>query len=170
MSVPEDEKLAILAVVTGQVNETEFVESFSYNPSERALHWLREGLTARDNLAIELALHLGLRFGLKAEMTPILKQLTTAGWHQRHEDVAEALGRLAQPGSEAALYTLATTEFDYRAYDDSQSLGRRCIRALERVATPEAASKLRDLVRGSDPILRHEAARALERIQPRGVG
>lgn len=162
--VPERDRDLVLGLVVGRLSQAEFEHQFQGNPRLRALEWLEKSIEKQDALGVELSLHLGHRFGFPdATVSPLLC-LATAGWHQRHEDVVDALAKLRVPESVGPLFEVATTDFPYREYDDSRSLAVKCIRALRRIENLDAVAKLATLSHSEDRIVAQAATTMLRRL------
>lgn len=157
--VPDRDTELVFALVGGSMGEPEFRRSFPGDPRERVVQWLERSLRDHDSLGVEVALSLGHRFGFPQESLPILLVLATAEWHQRHEDVVGALSKFHTEESVVPLFQAATLHLAYRDYDEFNSLGVKCVFALERVGSVGAVDRLADLARSGDAIL-EEAARA----------
>lgn len=162
--VPERERDLVFGLVTGRLTKDEFESSFDGNPSTVSVQWLNRSVEDEDPLGVELGLHLGHRFGFPDACVPALVLLATADWHQRHEDVVDALSGLRPPESVDALFEAATTNFPYRDYDDSQSLPIKCVRALRQVGTMDAVVRLAELSCSEEPIVSEAALEMLRRL------
>ncbi|NJL28822.1 MAG: hypothetical protein HC897_13480 [Thermoanaerobaculia bacterium] len=159
--VPDQERDLVLGLVIGRIGEDEFLASFPRSPRTGAAEWLERATRERDPLGVDLALSLGHRFGFVERSLPHLLALTTAEWHQRHEDVVDALAILRAPQAVAPVFEVARMSFPYRDYDEFSTLGVKCVWALRRIGTLEAVARLGDLSRCDDPILAEAALGAL---------
>jgi hypothetical protein len=130
---------------------------------------LREAARVCDPVGIEFGLYLGHHFGFAPEQLAVLCELAKADWHQRHEDVVDALSQLNLPGSEEALYAAATSRHAYRDYDESESLGVKATWALSKLQTLGAIETLGALLRDDRAILCSEARQRLEDLARSGT-
>src|SRR6266542_204698 len=154
--VGERERGLILDLLRGQIREDEFYRGFGIKPGEgsstgRAM--LRRALREKDPTGVEFGLYLGHRFGISDEYLDMLLDLAVASWHERHEDVIDALAKLKAPKSVDALFRTALTSFPYREYDEFNSLGMKCVRALAAIQTKDAIARLGDLMASGGPNL-----------------
>lgn len=70
------------------------------------------------------------RFGFTDDHLQPLLTLAFADWHQRHEDVASALGKLRSPASVDALEHLARWIPAYLEFDEARALAVKAIGRL----------------------------------------
>lgn len=166
--VGERERGLILDLLRARIREDEFYRAFPLEPGEgsgagRAM--LVRAIQERDAMGVEFGLYLGHRFGISEEYLDVLLGLAGESWHERHEDVIDALAKLQSPRSIETLVRTAMTKFPYREYDESNSLGVKCIRALGAMQSRDALFRLGDLVVSGDPNLEREAEAQLQRIE-----
>lgn len=165
--VGERERRLILDLLLKRISEDEFYRSYPLARGE-ASHagqvMLARALKERDAAGAEFGLYLGARFGITDEYLDVLLELATAPWHERHEDIVDALAILKSPKSVDTLVRAATTSYPYRDYDQFNSLGVKCVYALAKIGTPEAVAGLRKLKNSGDPNVAREAGRHLRRI------
>ena len=166
--VGERERGLILDLLRGRIPEDEFYREFPIKPGEgsgagRAM--LVRALQERDATGVEFGLYLGHRFGISEEYLDVLLGLAGESWHERHEDVIDGVAKLKSPRSVESLFRTAVTTFPYRAYDEFNSLGTKCIRALGAIRTKGALARLGDLMASGDPNLEREAQAQLRRIE-----
>ena len=139
----------ISALSVGTMSADEFIEAYFNGkpPSESQLmELLREGISRRDADAIEEAVVLlyVCDFDLRA-FAASCRELLPADWHYKHEDIAQLLGEIKDPGAVDCLYEAATREHAYLDYDDTHQLARKCIKALSAIGSEAAVSRLREL-------------------------
>jgi hypothetical protein len=167
--VSEREKKLVIELLLHRMSEDQFLRDFPLGSEAAAsaagLAMLREAVRTSDPVGVEFGLYLGHRFGISADYLDVLCELATANWHQRHEDVVAALGKLKSPMSVDALYNAALLRHPYREYDDSESLGVKATWALRAIETPESIEKLGMLLRSDNKILSAEAEMRLEDIR-----
>jgi len=84
------------------------------------LDLLRDAVARRDPIDVELSLVVCFKFGFSDDHLSPLLALAFADWHQRHEDVARALGKLRSPASVDALVHLAEWVPGYLDFDDAR--------------------------------------------------
>ncbi len=139
----------ISALSVGAVGADEFIEAYfdGKPPAEsQVMELLREGISKRDADAIEEAVVLlyVCDFDLRAFAAPC-RELLSADWHYKHEDIAQLLGEIKDPASVDCLYEAATREYAYLDYDDTYQLARKCIKALSAIGSEAAVVRLREL-------------------------
>lgn len=128
------------------------------------LDLLRDAVERRDPLDVELALVVCFRFGFaEGHLQPLLG-LAFADWHQRHEDVATALGRLKSPASVAALTYLARWVPAYLEFDDARALAVKAIWALGGIGGDAAHEALTSLASSGSGIVAENAVAQLRKL------
>lgn len=167
-----DEREAVLSLVTypgsSRASSPEAVlRHFGVTDGEAlGLNLLRDALERQNGLNVELALIVCGIFGFTRDHLELLVRLSSADWHQRHEDVASGLGKLRNPDAVEALYKLTQWIPNYLEYDENRALATKAIWALGGTPGPEAEEKLRQLLESEDEILREDASEQLERCGP----
>ena len=167
-SVGEREQGLVVDLILGRVSDDEFCRRFPIKPgqcSETGRNMLARALEKQDAVGVEFGLHLGHRFGISDAYLDLLLELAEAPWHQRHEDVINALAKLKSPDSVETLFRTALSSFSYREYDESNSLGRKCVHTLAAIRTRSALARLGDLLASGEPNVESAARRQLERIE-----
>lgn len=163
MTPEERSRVMALAVVPGRhepLSDDEFLRSFGTSDGVAlGRDLLRDGVARRNALDVELALMVCFRFGFSDEHLPELLILAFADWHERHEDVAAALGMIRSPASVDALTHLADWVPGYLEFDDARALATKAIWALGSINAEAARRALESLV-GSDDSIVAEAAKA----------
>jgi HEAT repeat protein len=162
----ERESILALAIVPGRdaLSAEAFLKNFGATDGEAlGLSLLRDAVARRDTIDVELALVVCFRFGFSEAHLPLLEALATASWHQRHEDVADALARVRSPTSVQALAHLASWVPEYLEYDDARALATKAIWALGAISDPGAHDALESLTRSGDTIVAKCAKAQLER-------
>jgi hypothetical protein len=165
--VSNQERAIISNLMSNRISEDDFRRTF---PRERGdasplgLAMLRRASRERDAIGAELGLYLIHRFGIPHDCLPVLIELAAADWHERHEDVVDALKSINSPDSIDVLYMCAISNYSYRDYDDAYSLGTKCIYALAKVETYAALARIGQLSRCGNEILEREADRQLARL------
>src|SRR6266705_7116392 len=74
---------------------------------------LNDALVRQDGIDVEMALIVSNTFGLTQDHVSPLVVLCVAKWHQKHEDIAAALGQLRNPAAIPALYGATQWVPDY---------------------------------------------------------
>jgi hypothetical protein len=92
--------------------------------------------------------------------------LVTEDWHHSHEYI---IGSLQKSGNASAVpFIKRAIELkpclEYLAYDDYGSYYKKCLWALQAIATAEAIAVIQDCTGSQDPALREEALYRLSRI------
>jgi hypothetical protein len=126
---------------------------------------LQDAVARRDPVDVELALIVCSTFGLSADLVPILVQLAAANWHERHEDVATALGTVGggSPDAVEALVHLATWVPEYLEFDRARALARKAVRSLGAMRSDAANQALEVLSTGESRTVADAALAQLQR-------
>ena len=127
------------------------------------LDLLRDAVDRRDPVDVELALIVCFRFGFSEGHLQLLLTLAFADWHQRHEDVAMALGKIRSPASVEALVHLARWVPGYLEFDESRALATKAIWALGAISGDAAHQALESLARSESSIVAEGAVAQLQR-------
>lgn len=155
-----------LVVVPGReaLSDDEFLERLGRTDGEAlGVDLLRDAAARHDPVDVELALVVCFRFGFGDGHVPLLVSLAFADWHQRHEDVAMALGRIRSPESVQALAHLAEWVPSYLEYDGARALATKAIWALGSIGGDAAHRVLGSLTRSGDRLVAENAKAQLER-------
>jgi hypothetical protein len=164
---PEERALVMaLVVLPGRqpMPKEQFLREFGAEDGVAlGLDLLQDATERRDPVDVELALVVCFRFGFTYDHLPTLLTLAFADWHQRHEDVASALGKLRSPASVNALAHLAKWVPTYLEYDDARALAVKAIWALGGIPGPEAEQALKTLVGAEGEVVREAATAQLMR-------
>lgn len=131
--------------------------------AELGLHLLREAINQRDATDVEMALIACSTFGVTADHLSALIDLSSADWHQSHENVALLLDKLRTPAAIDALRNMAQWIPDYLDWDENRALARNAIWAIGKIPGPEAEAALKQLLASDDEIVRDGASEQLER-------
>jgi hypothetical protein len=161
-----DEQRTVFDLALKKISEEEFLRRFGISRSDGskfALSILEKAYGERAAIDVECGVWVGFHFGFSEEHLDILRRLSEAEWHRRHEDVVTALGELHDNRAGEALYRAALKSHPYLEYDDSRALAVKAIWALGRLKDPAADEKLRLLAQSSEPIVSEEAANQLRR-------
>lgn len=169
----EDARLALHDFALKRITKDALVARIGVDPSRDGAFvrsGLEHALVERAGDEIGLLMVVGAHFGAWPEWAPVLGELLLADWHTQHEDIANTLQNLRQPGSVEALFQAAQAKFDYRSYDEAESLGVRCLWALHDIGTPDAAARLRILAKHESKILSAQARRLVALLTSRRAG
>lgn len=163
---PEERDLIMsLVLVPGQAagdHRDEVLHHFQTSDGKQLGHKLLDDAIGRqDGTDVEMALIVGNTFGFTRSYLEPLIRLSSADWHQKHEDVVDALGQLGDPAAVAALYHATQWIPDYLDYDDSRALARKAVWAIGKTPGSEAEAALKRLAGSDDEIVREEAERQL---------
>jgi hypothetical protein len=148
------------------LSEAEFLREFPASDGVAlGVTLLQDAVARRDPVDVELALIVCSTFGLSADLVPLLVQLAAAEWHERHEDVATALGAVGAGslGTVDALVHLATWVPDYLEFDRARALARKAVRSLGAMRTAAADQALEGLSRGECRTVADAALAQLQR-------
>lgn len=134
---------SLLQVCLGNLSKEDFLKRFDLSVSDARELCHDVILTAaesRDGERLEYGLILGFLFGFAEGLVKTLGECALEGWHEKHEDVIVAFGRLSKDikGLEPILTAAALKKWPYLEYNDGYQLLRKCLRALEARGTPEA--------------------------------
>jgi HEAT repeat protein len=127
------------------------------------LDLLRDAIKRRDPVDVELALVVCFHFGFSDRHLQPLLTLAFADWHQRHEDVASALGELRSPAAVDALLHLAQWVPTYLEYDDARAMAVKAIWALGGIRSDAARSALKTLASSTNDIVAENAVAQLQK-------
>jgi len=130
-----------------------------------ALSVLDDACRDKNTEDLQCALIIGHVFGFSPQHENSLCQLVLADWHTSHEDVVSALTKIGANSDKAvdALYDATQISLPYLAYDSSRALGVKAIWALGKIPGNQAEAKLKTLVNSTNPILRENANKQLQR-------
>lgn len=164
---PEERSLVMaLFVVPGRqpMSNEQFLKEFgAVDGRALGLDLLRDAVDRRDPVDVELALVVCFRFGFTDGHLQPLLILASADWHQRHEDVASALGELRSPASVDALVHLARWVPAYLEFDDAHALAVKAIWALGGISGDAAHQALASLAGSSCSIVADNAVAQLQK-------
>jgi HEAT repeat protein len=124
---------------------------------------LRDAVDRRDPVEVELALVVCFRFGFSDGHLQLLVTLAFADWHQRHEDVARALGGLKSLAAVDALVHLAQWVPSYLEFDDARALAVKAIWALGGISGEAAHAALKSLASSPCGIVAENAVAQLQK-------
>lgn len=168
MSVSERQNQLVISLALKKLSEEEFLRQFPASPEERpslGLRVLSSALQDRSADTVESGVILGSRFGMGPEYIQILERLATEDWHQKHEDIVFALGKLRSPTSVEPLFRASEKRHEYLEYNDQYSLRSKIIHALGNIGTLEACARLDELAqRFGDPELIAKIGRQLRAL------
>jgi hypothetical protein len=118
------------------------------------------GRIAKD---VELALVVCFRFGFSDGHLQPLLTLTFADWHQRHEDMAMAPGKLRSPDSVNALVHLVQWVPAYLEFDDARALAVKAMWALGGIGSEAAHEALKSLASSECSVVAENAVAQLQK-------
>lgn len=165
---PEERLLVLsLVVVPGRQHEDrreDILRHFGTSDGRMlGLTLLKDAISRKDAEDVEMALVVSAAFGFTGGHLQPLVLLTSAGWHQKHEDVVSALGELRDTAAVDALYNMTQWVPDYLDFDESRALARKAIWALGKMPGDSATETLGRLADSDDEIVQEEAVRQLKR-------
>lgn len=164
---PEERSLVMaLFVLPGRepMSNEQFLREFgAADGAALGLDLLKDAVDQRDPVDVELALVVCFRFGFSDGHLQPLLTLAFADWHQRHEDVASALGKLRSPASVDALLHLAQWVPAYLEFDEARALAVKAIWALGGIGGDAAHQALTSVAGSSCSILAEAAVAQLQR-------
>ena len=88
---------------------------------------LRDAVQRRDAEDVEWSLVVCFRFGFSPQHFDLLIELAFAEWHERHEDVASALGGFIAGSFDATVHLAPVWVPQYLAFDDVRALAVKAI-------------------------------------------
>jgi len=124
---------------------------------------LRDAVERRDSVDVELVLVVCFRFGFSDDHLQPLRTLAFEDWHQHHEDVALAMGKLRSPDSVKALVHLAQWVPDYLEFDDARALAVKAIWALGGIGGEVAHEALKSLASSDCSVVAENAIAQLQK-------
>jgi hypothetical protein len=158
-----------LAIVPGRgrkISPEEVLRQFrTADGPALGLRLLHDAIERRDGTDVEMALIIGFTYGFTKDYLEPLLLLSSADWHQRHEDVVTALQDLHTPAAIPAFVHATSWIPAYLDFDESRALARKAIHALGETPGAEAERALAELTGSDDEILRETARRVLQRRQ-----
>jgi hypothetical protein len=156
-------KLVIVPGHDRPLTAEEFLRQFNATDGiSLGLHLLVDAIDRQDPIDVELAFVVCFQFGFSDGHLDPLITLAFSEWHQRHEDVAMALGKLRAASSVAALEHLAQWVPSYLEFDESRALAVKAIWALGSIRGEQAHRALESL---SQSTCRVVAENALAQLQ-----
>ena len=157
--------LTILPNGSRRISKEDFMRRFpsAVEHGKLASRLLEDAYRAQDEKDLECALTVGFTFGFTPDHTKILVHLVDADWHESHEDIVSALDQLRSPDTVKALFRATQWIPKSLEYDDSRALAVKAIWALGKIPGTEAETKLEELARSGNAILRQTAEKQLER-------
>jgi HEAT repeat protein len=134
---PEAERVILpLVVLPGRKSEDHREDVLRYFDAEDgqqlACSLLHDATARQDPDDVEMSFIVLGAFGVTPDCLADLIALAGADWHQRHEDVVSALGRINSPKAVPVLVELTGWILDYIAVDDGAALVRKAIHVLGR--------------------------------------
>jgi hypothetical protein len=164
---PEERSLIMaLFVLPGRrpMSNEQFLKAFGAADGRAlGLDLLRDAVGRRDPVDVELALVVCFRFGFTGGHLQPLLTLAFADWHQRHEDVASALGELRSPASVDALAHLAQWVPAYLQFDRARALAVKASWALGAIGGEAARRALTLLASSSCSVVADNAVAQLQK-------
>jgi hypothetical protein len=157
--------LTILPNGSRRVSREEFVSRFpsALENGKLALRWLDEAYKARSADELDCALAIGFTFGFAPDHKDVLRRLVDDDWHYSHEDIVSVLQTWPTIDTVEALFHATQWIPKALEYDDSRALAVKAILALGKIPGTEAETKLEELARSDNAILRKTAQDQLER-------
>lgn len=163
----DGQRALIVSTALGNAAPDEVLSAFGTGDgAQLGLDLLRDAVTRCDATDVEMALVVGFTFGFTDAHLPLLIDLATASWHQRHEDVVRAIDPFHSPTAIAALVDAAQWVPGYLDFDENRALAVKAVWALGNIPGQEAVTALRGLLAEPDPIVHRGAA---EQLRRRGI-
>lgn len=158
----------IVDLVIGRIDEEQFCSQMGVGVLDLpglGLELLEDACSAEDPVGVEVALHLGHKFGFLSDHLTVLRQLAFVEWHRRHEDIMDALAVMkSTPSVVELICNMAAHQYRYREYDDGESLVRKAVRYLVVAEAPESVACLCALAHARSGVLRATAVAALRQM------
>jgi len=167
--VTPEERSRVLALVVApggpaSLSEAEFLREFgSSDGGQLGLDLLHDAVRRQDSIDVELALIVCFKFGFSTKHLQLLTGLAFAEWHQRHQDVATALGKLGSPTAVEALVHLASWVPGYLSYDNGRALAVKAIWALGALTGEPARNALKELANSHSSAVARAALTQLQK-------
>jgi hypothetical protein len=168
--ITEIEKKLILDLATGRISKEAFFKEYPVDLSTNvnyALALFENAHKEKDNDLLEYALLLNGYVDITKNRNTyieIWRQLLREEWHTQHEHLVDILSYYKDPKDIDLFYEIALTKFDYRDYDDSESLAVKCIWTLGNIGTEGAKVKLELLAKSDNKIIKDNAVQQLKRL------
>jgi hypothetical protein len=162
---PQERQLILDLTIHG-LSQEEFLRRFrpaAAHGTKLSLELLEEAYREKNPEDVEYALMVGFTFGFSTEYLEILRRLSEADWHFKHEDVVTALGQLRDKRAVDSLYRSALKLHPYLDFDETRALAVKAIWALGQIPDISADVKLQLLAQSDEKILRNEALNQLRR-------
>src|SRR5690606_35237312 len=140
-----EQQQLILDLLLGKISEERFYAAYPIEPKNlktETARILSVSAAAHDATGVEFGLYLGHRFGFEAHVVDVLNSLLGATWHERDEDVVDAVAVLRNESSLDVLHQEALARRDYRSYDDARSLEVKAVRAIASLPSSETHERL----------------------------
>jgi hypothetical protein len=154
-------------LVTGKVSDTQFFAAFQTSAEDApqfGLRVLRQALSEHDARLVDFGAYVGHRFGFVQEHAELLMQLAEAPWHQSHENIVFGLNKLRDARSVDVLCRTTRAKYAYLEYDDTFSLGVKCIWGLAAIADQRALDCLDQLASSGNEVYRDSVIQQLTRV------
>ena len=165
----DERKLAFDLVIfpngKSQISPDEFVRRFpsALVSGKGDLRLIEKAYRQQNADDLDAVLVIGAVFGFSADPVPVLCQLLSAKWHQRHEDIVGTLQQLKAPAAVDAVYSAALDRHEYLAYDEFFGLARKCTWALADIGTPDALARLRLLTGNENTVIAGYAQKRIDK-------
>lgn len=159
-----EQRQRVLHLVDPRARPDDLLSAFKAADGESlGFDLLSDAFRRSDPVDVEVAMIVCFTFGFSARHLPLLIDLCVADWHQRHEDVVTALGKLRSPDAVDALLRAATWVPEYLQYDEHRALARNAIWALGKTPGDAAELALEQLSKDASEIVREGASAQLAR-------
>jgi hypothetical protein len=163
----EERKRAILDFARRKLDVDEFCRVYGIHPdaaNAEVVRLLRQALTEGDGGTVELGLLLAAGFSVPLEID-LVHRLVVEEWHNCHEDLIAMLQRSRSPASIPYLRRAIELKprLDYLAYDDYGAYYKKCLWALQAIASAEARELIGEFTESQDEVLRAEARYRISR-------
>jgi hypothetical protein len=163
----QEEKQILLDFIMRKISEEEVLQKYLFDLKNdknyifSAIKKAAEGENAEDLEYSFYLLFFNKAIIFQEEFIELICKLLKGKWHYQHENIVTMLQSIKSPLSINVLYETAFEKFDYLNYDDTHSLGRKCVHALGDINTEESKEKLRLIANSNIPILKEKAEKQL---------
>ncbi len=166
--ITEQEKKLILDLALGKISKDLFLKQYPVdlkNDRSYVLKLFEIAYEQKNADVLEYALLIQGYFDEpKDKIITIWRKCLTENWHHLHEHFVDLLSYYKNPIDIDLFYQISLTKFDYRDYDESESLAVKCIWVLGNIGNQKAIDKLKLLTKSDNQIIKENAEQQLKRL------
>lgn len=133
--------------------------------TEFVIGLLKECMNERNPEYVEIALMIGFKHSLFTKaVQDDLMNLLKEDWHRKHEDIVRVIQEVGDFKAADVLYETCLKKYEYLAYNNSEALARKCIKALGKIGGIEVKEKLLLLSKCEDDYIRKTSLEQLQKL------